>query len=95
MTMITGRMIRAARALCNLSQERLAQSAQVSIQTIKRLESFSGPIGATTRTSDAIIAVFDAHGVEFTCRPGEVVSVCQRRGMDFEMARAPLRVAAG
>lgn len=61
----TGGQIRAARALCRVEQAELAQATNLSVQTIKRLESFQGPVDATTRTVSALTTAFHAFGVVF------------------------------
>lgn len=64
-TVVTGEQIRAARALCRVEQARLAKAAGLSNQTIKRLESFKGPVDATTRTVGALVRAFHSFGVVF------------------------------
>ncbi|UPT62207.1 MAG: helix-turn-helix transcriptional regulator [Hyphomonadaceae bacterium JAD_PAG50586_4] len=59
--------LRAARALLNWSQTRLAETAGLSVETIKRLERMDGPLEATTvATIDAITRALGSAGVEFT-----------------------------
>ena len=49
--MITGRQVRAARALLNWKQEMLAEKALVALTALKRLESERGlPVPLTTLT---------------------------------------------
>lgn len=64
-SILTGGQIRAARALCRVEQAELARVAALSVQTIKRLESFKGPVDATTRTVSALMKAFHAFGVVF------------------------------
>ena len=59
------RQLKAARALLAWSQERLASAANVSIPTIKRLESQDGPLGGRNVTGTKIRAALEAAGVEF------------------------------
>jgi transcriptional regulator with XRE-family HTH domain len=59
------RQLKAARALLAWSQERLAGAADVSIPTIKRLESQDGPLGGRNATGTKIRAALEAAGVEF------------------------------
>lgn len=68
--LITGEQIRAARALCRLEQADLAQAAGVSVQTVKRLEGFQGPVEATTRTVSALMKAFRGFGVVFDLDAG-------------------------
>jgi hypothetical protein len=58
---LTGEHMRAARALLNWSQVKLARASGVSLPTIKRLEVMSGTISANTMTVEAIRkAIVDA-----------------------------------
>ena len=66
------RQIKAARALLEWSQERLAEEAGVSVPTIKRLEAEGGMLGGRSDTAEKIRAALEAGGIEFTNgnRPG-------------------------
>ena len=72
MIVLSGRHIRAARALLGWTQEELARKARVALGTVKRMEGFDGPVGARTDTLRRIVAVFEKAGVEFLDdnRPG-------------------------
>jgi transcriptional regulator with XRE-family HTH domain len=59
------RQIKAARALLDWSQERLASAADVSIPTIKRLEASDGPLGGRGQTAEKILNSLFAAGVDF------------------------------
>ena len=59
------RQIKAARALLAWSQEQLAEAADVSIPTIKRLEANDGPLGGRSGTSAKIQTALERAGVEF------------------------------
>jgi len=62
--MITGRQVRAARALLNWTQEMLAEKALVALTALKRLESERGlPTHESTR--DQVRRVLEAAGVLF------------------------------
>ena len=62
--MITGRQVRAARALLNWKQEMLAEKALVALTALKRLESERGlPTHESTR--DQIRRALEAAGVLF------------------------------
>lgn len=63
--LLTGEQIRAGRALLRLEQVELAKAAQVSLETIKRLEGMRGPVEANTRTVIAVAEAFEALGVVF------------------------------
>jgi transcriptional regulator with XRE-family HTH domain len=59
------RQLKAARALLAWSQEQLAAAANVSIPTIKRLESQDGLLGGRAETGEKIEAALKTAGVEF------------------------------
>jgi DNA-binding XRE family transcriptional regulator len=62
--MITGRQVRAARALLNWTQEMLAEKAVVALTSLKRLESERGlPVHETTR--DQVSRALEAAGIVF------------------------------
>ena len=62
--MITGRQVRAARALLNWKQEMLAERALVALTALKRLESERGlPVHEGTR--DQVRRALEAAGVVF------------------------------
>ena len=63
--MLTSEQIRAARALLRWDQKQLAKAANVSVQTIKRLETIRGKVSAYTGTLDAIQKALENAGVEF------------------------------
>jgi predicted transcriptional regulator len=69
---ITGRHIRAARALLGWAQSELSKRSKVARGTIRRMEGFDGPVSARTETLDRIVAVLEKAGVEFLDeeRPG-------------------------
>ena len=59
--------MRAARAMLDWSQTKLAEESGVSVETIKRLERMDGAIEATkVITLDAIQKALTGAGVEFT-----------------------------
>jgi transcriptional regulator with XRE-family HTH domain len=63
---VTGEQLRAARAMARMEQSDLAKRANVSVDTIKRLEKTIGPVSANVQTVDSVRAVLEAAGVEFT-----------------------------
>lgn len=63
--MITSEQLRAARALLQWDQKRLASASKVSTATIKRLEPLSGPLRANQVTIEALRSALEAAGVEF------------------------------
>jgi hypothetical protein len=62
---LTGRHIRAARALLGWTQIQLSNKSKVAWGTVKRMEGFDGPVGARTDTVGKIAAVLQRAGVEF------------------------------
>jgi transcriptional regulator with XRE-family HTH domain len=61
--MISVEQIRAARAWLDISQQELADVANVEVRTIHRIE--SGFQGATERTLAKIRSAFEGRGLEF------------------------------
>ena len=59
------RQIKAARALLSWSQGDLAEAADVSIPTIKRLEAEDGALGGRQETGRKLITALEAAGIEF------------------------------
>ena len=62
--MITGRQVRAARALLNWTQEMLAEKALVALTALKRLESERG-LGVHEGTTDQVRRALEAAGIQF------------------------------
>jgi transcriptional regulator with XRE-family HTH domain len=62
---ISVRQIKAARALLDWSQERLAEASGVSIPTIRRLEAADGDLGGRKDTGEKITAALQAADVVF------------------------------
>ena len=63
--MITGRQLKAARALVGWEQTDLAKKSGVAISTVRRMESFDGEIGARTSTLSQIMRAFARAGIVF------------------------------
>ena len=74
---LSGEQIRAARALARLGQGELAEQADVSLETVKRLEAIRGPVSANPRTLARLERAFRALGVVFDPLGG--VGLVQRR----------------
>jgi predicted transcriptional regulator len=70
--LITGRQLRAARALLGMEQIDLAKRARVAVGTIRRMESFAGEVGSRTETLSKVQAALERAGIEFLGegRPG-------------------------
>jgi predicted transcriptional regulator len=62
---ITGRQLRAARALLGWEQTELSKKARVAIGTIRRMESFDGPVGSRTDTLRKVTGALEKAGIEF------------------------------
>lgn len=65
MITITGRHIRAARALLGWAQTDLSRKARVALGTIQRMEGFDGAVGARTETLGKVVATLERAGVQF------------------------------
>jgi DNA-binding XRE family transcriptional regulator len=59
------RQLKAARTLIGWSQEELASAADVSLPTIKRLESVEGWLGGRQTTGQKICSALEKAGIEF------------------------------
>ena len=73
------RQVKAARALLAWSQEQLAEAADVSLPTIKRLEANDGPLGGRSGTGAKIQAALEAAGVAFINENGGGAGVRLRK----------------
>ena len=73
------RQLKAARALLDWSQERLATEAGVSVPTIKRLEAQDGPLGGRSETGRKICVTLESAGVEFIEENGGGLGVRLRK----------------
>ena len=62
---ITGRHIRAARALLGWAQSELSKKSRVALGTVRRMEGFDGAVGARTDTLTRVVATLEKAGVEF------------------------------
>jgi len=63
--LITGRQLKAARAMLGIEQAELAKRARVARGTVRRMESFEGEIGSRTSTLSQVQAVLERAGIEF------------------------------
>jgi transcriptional regulator with XRE-family HTH domain len=62
---ITGRQLRAARALLAWSQSELSKKSRVALGTIRRMEDFDDAVGARTDTLAKVVSVLETAGIEF------------------------------
>ncbi len=77
--MISSEQVRAARALLRWEQKDLADASQVSLPSIKRLETQPGALAAQQRTIDAIVSALEKAGVIFVEENGEGPGVRLRK----------------
>lgn len=63
--LVTGRQLRAARALIGWEQAELARRARVAIGTIRRMESFTGEVGSRTSTLSQVLSAMERAGIQF------------------------------
>jgi|LauGreDrversion4_2_1035121.scaffolds.fasta_scaffold792500_2 transcriptional regulator with XRE-family HTH domain len=64
--LITGAQVRGARALLNWSQQELANSSGVAINSIRRIESNNDAITGSASTFIKLMDTFTKNGIEFT-----------------------------
>lgn len=65
LSILTGRHLRAARALLNWTQQDAAAKAKVAAGTLKRMEAGDGPVFSRTETLLRIQLMFEKAGIEF------------------------------
>ena len=65
-TQPTGKQIAAARALAGLGQLELAQAANISVATLRRMEASGGPAAGLVNNVLAVRRALEATGVVFT-----------------------------
>jgi DNA-binding XRE family transcriptional regulator len=84
--MITGRQIRAARALLEWDAEDLAEKAELSRDTIFNIE--NGKVQARGTSAEKIVQAFDRNGIEFTDDSGVRL---KRHGVDVLIGKIGLQ----
>jgi len=67
---MTGRQLRAARALLGWSAERLAETSKIGLTTIRRAEGEDGTVRMTAANVNTIRRTFEDVGVEFISENG-------------------------
>ena len=77
--MLTGEQLRAARAMLKLEQGELADLAEVSVETIKRLERLDGPLSANSMTLHGLQGALEREGAVFLPENGGLPGVRLRR----------------
>jgi predicted transcriptional regulator len=68
--MISSSQIRGARAILRLGQAELAEAAQVSLETIKRIEAMEGELRVRLVTLNKIKNALESAGVQFIAENG-------------------------
>ena len=67
--MISGRQIRAARALLGWSGQKLADKCGISLKTLRRYEPQNGVPAGSAKVLESIESVLEGHGIVFTGDP--------------------------
>jgi len=62
---VSGRQIAAGRVLAGIGQDRLARLANISITTLRRMESSEGPAGGLPNNVRAVKAALEGLGIRF------------------------------
>ena len=68
MTNLTSAQIRAARALLDWTQPKLAEMAKLSVPTVRRMEGTRGPSASTEANVEAVRRALEAGGVVFLAK---------------------------
>jgi len=63
--LISGRHLRAARALLGWTQKDLAKRGKVALGTLRKMEDSDGPVDARTETLIRVMTALEKAGVEF------------------------------
>lgn len=61
----TGRQLAAARTLAGLTQAAVAETARISVPTLKRMEASEGPAAGMANNVEAVRRALEAAGIEF------------------------------
>jgi len=77
--MLTAEQLRGARAILRMDQKQVAEAANVSLPTIKRLEKMDGALSGHVGTITAIQKALEAAGVEFIPENGGGAGVRLKR----------------
>lgn len=72
---LTGRQIAAARTLMGISQPELAEAANISVPTLRRMEASIGEATGLANNVSAVQAALEAAGIEFIWPNGGGVGV--------------------
>ena len=77
--MLSSGQIRGARAILRLGQVELAQAADVSLETVKRIESMEGELKIRLDTLTKIKTALEKAGIEFIAENGGGAGVRLRK----------------
>ena len=77
--MLTGRQIAAARTLLGFNQPELAERANISAATLKRMEGSPGPASGLPNNVEAVRRALEVAGVEFIAENGGGAGVRLRK----------------
>ena len=77
--MLSSSQIRGARAILRLGQAELAEAADVSLETVKRIESMEGELKIRLDTLTKIKTALEKAGVEFIAENGGGAGVRLRK----------------
>jgi hypothetical protein len=92
---LSGRQIRAARALLRWSVEQLSRQASLGLNTIKRAEAKDGSTSLTAANELAIRRTFQTAGVEFTNGDQPGLRLTKTAVVRAEESGDPSRVTVG
>ncbi len=67
---VSGRQLAAARTLLGLTQAKIAEAANISVPTLKRMESSEDEVSGMKNNVAAVCAALEAAGVEFIAENG-------------------------
>ena len=77
--MLSSSQIRGARAILRLAQAELAKAADVSLETVKRIESMEGELKIRLDTLTKIKTALEKAGIEFIAENGGGAGVRLRK----------------
>jgi predicted transcriptional regulator len=78
--MLSSGQIRGARAILRLGQSELAEAADISLETVKRIESMEGELKIRLDTLTKIKTALEKAGIEFIAENGGGAGVRLRKG---------------
>ena len=88
--LVTGNQLKAARALAEVDQQQVADSAGVNVNTIRNMEARGGnPITSSAVTVRNVQLALEAMGIEFLnhAHPGVRLRTPERAGQNLNLSR--------